>query len=82
VLQEHGVLTRQALRRYLPALEPRRYLYDLVADYPRRGGKMMRPSLCIATALHELSLLFDALPDSRDKRFLTEIVPRVLERTS
>jgi geranylgeranyl diphosphate synthase, type II len=25
-------------------------LYDLLADYPRRGGKMMRPSLCIATA--------------------------------
>ncbi len=50
VLQEYGALTRQALRRYLPTLEPRRYLYDLVADYPRRGGKMMRPSLCIATA--------------------------------
>jgi geranylgeranyl diphosphate synthase type II len=50
VLQEYGALTRQALRRYLPALEPRRYLYDLVADYPRRGGKMMRPCLCIATA--------------------------------
>jgi geranylgeranyl diphosphate synthase type II len=50
VLEEYGALTRQALRRYLPAVEPRRYLYDLVADYPRRGGKMMRPSLCIATA--------------------------------
>lgn len=50
VLEEYGKLTRQALRRYLPTLEPRRYLYDLVSDYPRRGGKMMRPSLCIATA--------------------------------
>lgn len=50
VLEEYAALTRQALRRYLPALEPRRYLYDLIADYPRRGGKMMRPSLCIATA--------------------------------
>jgi geranylgeranyl diphosphate synthase, type II len=50
VLEEYGALTRQALRRYLPTVEPRRYLYDLVADYPRRGGKMMRPSLCIATA--------------------------------
>src|SRR5262245_26925268 len=29
--------------------EPRRYLYDLVADYPRRGGRAFRPSLCIAT---------------------------------
>lgn len=50
VLEEYGTLTRRALRRYLPAVEPRRYLYDLVADYPGRGGKMMRPSLCIATA--------------------------------
>jgi geranylgeranyl diphosphate synthase type II len=50
VLEDYGALTRQALRRYLPNMEPRRYLYDLVCDYPRRGGKMMRPCLCIATA--------------------------------
>ncbi|MES1245493.1 MAG: polyprenyl synthetase family protein [Acidobacteriota bacterium] len=50
VLEDYGALTRQALRRYLPTMEPRRYLYDLVCDYPRRGGKMMRPCLCIATA--------------------------------
>ncbi|HEX7183720.1 MAG TPA: polyprenyl synthetase family protein [Thermoanaerobaculia bacterium] len=50
VLREYGELTRAALERYLPATEPRRYLYDLVADYPRRGGKGMRPSLCLATA--------------------------------
>ncbi len=50
VLEEYGALTRRALSRYLPAIEPRRYLYDLVSDYPRRGGKMMRPSLCIASA--------------------------------
>lgn len=49
-LREYGELTRAAVRSYLPAREPRRYLYDLVADYPERGGKMMRPSLCIATA--------------------------------
>jgi geranylgeranyl diphosphate synthase type II len=49
-LREYGGLTRAALRNYLPSREPRRYLYDLVADYPERGGKMMRPSLCIATA--------------------------------
>ena len=34
----------------LPSAEPRRYLYDLAADYPRRGGRAFRPSLCIATA--------------------------------
>src|SRR5580658_10077221 len=50
ILREYGELIRAAVRNYLPAREPRRYLYDLVADYPERGGKMMRPSLCIATA--------------------------------
>jgi geranylgeranyl diphosphate synthase, type II len=50
MLNEYGALTRAALRDYLPAREPRRHLYDLVAEYPLRGGKMMRSSLCIATA--------------------------------
>jgi len=50
MLQEYGTITRTALKDYLPSREPRRYLYDLLADYPLRGGKMMRPSLCIATA--------------------------------
>jgi geranylgeranyl diphosphate synthase type II len=49
-LARYGSHTRKALGRYLPRKEPRRYLYDIVADYPRRGGKMMRPSICIATA--------------------------------
>jgi geranylgeranyl diphosphate synthase type II len=50
ILHEYGALVRDAVRTYLPVTEPRRYLYDLVADYPGRGGKMMRPSLCIAVA--------------------------------
>ena len=50
VLKEYGEATRALLFQYLPAAEPRRYLYDLVADYPRRGGRTFRPSLCIATA--------------------------------
>lgn len=50
VLQEYGGVTRSALRQYLPEREPRTYLYDLLTDYPTRGGKMMRPSLCIAAA--------------------------------
>ena len=50
VLQEYGDATRAVLFDYLPTAEPRRYLYDLVADYPRRGGRAFRPSLCIATA--------------------------------
>jgi geranylgeranyl diphosphate synthase type II len=50
MLREYGELTRKALTKYLPSREPRRYLYDLLSDYPQRGGKMMRPSMCIATA--------------------------------
>jgi len=50
VLREYGDATRAVLFDYLPNVEPRRYLYDLVADYPKRGGRGFRPSLCIATA--------------------------------
>jgi len=50
VLAEYGALTQQALLDYLPAGEPQAHLYDLVSDYPQRSGKMMRSSLCVATA--------------------------------
>jgi geranylgeranyl diphosphate synthase, type II len=50
MLKEYGDVTRVALCEYLRPREPRRHLYNLVADYPRRGGRMLRPSLCIATA--------------------------------
>jgi geranylgeranyl diphosphate synthase type II len=60
-LREYGELTRAALREYLPAGEPRRYLYDLLGDYPGRAGKMMRPSLCIATACAHGARPADAL---------------------
>jgi geranylgeranyl diphosphate synthase, type II len=50
MLREYGEATRALLFQYLPSEEPRRYLYDLAADYPRRGGRSFRPSLCIATA--------------------------------
>lgn len=50
VLREYGELTRAALQAYLGPREPHRHLYSLAADYPQRGGRMLRPSLCIATA--------------------------------
>ena len=50
LLKEYGEATRVALCDYLRPREPQRHLYNLVADYPRRGGRMLRPSLCIATA--------------------------------
>lgn len=49
-LREYGDRAREALARYLPDGRPRRWLYEPMADYPRRGGKMMRPTLCLATA--------------------------------
>lgn len=50
MLREYGQLTHSALQRYLPLQNPRPYLDELVSDYPRRPGKMLRPTLCIATA--------------------------------
>ncbi len=50
VLREYWEATRGLLFQYLPSQEPRSYLYDLAADYPKRGGRAFRPSLCIATA--------------------------------
>jgi geranylgeranyl diphosphate synthase, type II len=61
MLREYGGATRAALARYLPSGAHDRHLYALLADYPRRGGKMMRPSICIATARAFGASLTDAL---------------------
>jgi geranylgeranyl diphosphate synthase type II len=61
MLDEYGELTRVVLCDYLQPQEPRRHLYNLVADYPQRGGRMLRPSLCIATARAFGGSLEDAL---------------------
>ena len=61
MLREYGERTRVALCDYLRPREPRRHLYALVADYPQRGGRMLRPSLCIATARAFGAPLDDAL---------------------
>lgn len=49
-LEEYGATTRKAIANYLPSGYPARHLYEPLADYPKRAGKMMRPSICIATA--------------------------------
>jgi geranylgeranyl diphosphate synthase, type II len=61
VLSEYGELTRKSVLSYLPKDEPRSYLYELVADYPCRGGKMLRSSLCIAMARATGAKIEDAL---------------------
>jgi geranylgeranyl diphosphate synthase type II len=61
-----GVVSAE-MRRYLPGGERpdlHRYLYDLVADYPRRWGKMMRPSICLATAQAFGATLESAIPSA------------------
>jgi geranylgeranyl diphosphate synthase type II len=50
LLDEYGAIIKVRLRHYLTGGEPRRHLYDAVADYPMRGGRMLRPTLLIATA--------------------------------
>ena len=49
VLGQYGDVTRSYMRSWLPQGEPKEYLYQPIADYPMRGGRMFRPSLCIAT---------------------------------
>jgi geranylgeranyl diphosphate synthase, type II len=60
-LEEYGAITRAAMQRYFPGGEPRVHLYDLLSDYPRRGGKMLRSSLCIANARAFGASIDDAL---------------------
>ncbi|WP_095011421.1 polyprenyl synthetase family protein [Tsuneonella mangrovi] len=50
LLDRYASATRGELTRYLtnPSVAP--FLDDLLADYPGRGGKMMRPAICIANA--------------------------------
>ncbi len=47
-LATYRPVVRRGLFRYLPVQEPARYLYDLLPMYPARGGKGLRPSLCLA----------------------------------
>ena len=64
VLDRYGRLTAEVLRGYLPDQEPRAQLWDLVADYPGRGGKAIRPSLCLATCAAFGGEVDEALPSA------------------
>lgn len=50
VMSAYGRATRAEVERYLGAPTPAPFLDELLADYPSRGGKMLRPSICIANA--------------------------------
>src|SRR5687768_238333 len=49
ILAEYAGHALNGIRHFIPDKEPRKYLYQLVGDYPQRGGKGFRPGLCIAT---------------------------------
>ncbi len=48
-LEYYKKITLETLQPYFRSKEPRKYLYDLLPEYPKRGGKGLRPGLCIAT---------------------------------
>jgi geranylgeranyl diphosphate synthase type II len=49
-LDAYGAECRRALRRYVEPLDSSSPVYGLAADYPRRGGRALRASICIASA--------------------------------
>jgi geranylgeranyl diphosphate synthase, type II len=63
-LARYGAMTRDALSHYVPDTEPRQHLWDLVAEYPGRGGKAIRPALCLATTVAFGGELDEALPSA------------------
>ena len=64
LLERYGRMTAEALLTYLPDQEPRAHLWDLVLDYPSRGGKAIRPSLCLASCVAFGGELDEALPSA------------------
>jgi geranylgeranyl diphosphate synthase type II len=50
MLREYGAITRGRLGEYLRRHDDTHGLYALAADYPDRGGRSLRASLCIASA--------------------------------
>jgi geranylgeranyl diphosphate synthase, type II len=48
-LARYRSVVAAALESDLPRGEPTSWLYDLVAEYPGRDGKGLRPALCLAT---------------------------------
>lgn len=63
ILGEYGAICRRAVRRYLSIQGDRgaEYLGDALRDYPERGGRSLRSSLCIAVARAFGAPLDDAL---------------------
>jgi geranylgeranyl diphosphate synthase type II len=63
-LARYGHVVREELRRLVLADGPVDYLTAPLADYPSRGSKALRPSLCLATCEAFGGRLGDALPSA------------------
>lgn len=48
LLRQYQQRVSAEIERHLPRGEPRQWLYEPLADYPRRGGKGLRAALCLA----------------------------------
>ena len=64
LLAEYGALVHTHVLATLPSGDPAPFLYDLIADYPLRGGKRLRSCLCLATARAFGAELADAMPSA------------------
>jgi geranylgeranyl diphosphate synthase type II len=62
MMAEYGHQARRTIEDYLPGGRRAPFLDDLITDYPSRGGKMMRASICIANAAAFGGVIEDALP--------------------
>jgi geranylgeranyl diphosphate synthase type II len=63
-LDAYRELTADAVVRYVPIREPRRHLYDPLRAYTMRGGKGLRPALCLAACEAFGGEVEDALPSA------------------
>ena len=63
-LARYGAIVADDLRRRFAALAHQPYLAAPMSDYPTRGGKALRPSVCLATCEAFGGPLDDALPSA------------------
>lgn len=63
-LRWYGAMVRDAIERGLPNAWPDPWLRLLVAEYPARGGKALRPALCLATCEAFGGRVVEALPSA------------------
>ena len=63
-LARYGAVVADDLRKRFASLDDGPYLATPMRDYPTRGGKALRPSLCLATCEAFGGALEDALPSA------------------